>query len=82
MLIAPLIASGTLLVGNRLGDIDNLGGVLVSTAVGIWFGAAGLTWLVIMSPMRRPTVRGLGIGIVLFIVLWIGFGAMAQVVWL
>nr|WP_322711457.1 alpha/beta hydrolase [Nostoc sp. ChiSLP03a]MDZ8212683.1 alpha/beta hydrolase [Nostoc sp. ChiSLP03a] len=82
LFIAPLIASGTLLVGNRFGDIDNLGGVLVGTAVSIWFGAAGLTWLVIMSRMQRPTVRGLGIGIVLFIVLWIGFGAMAQVVWL
>jgi hypothetical protein len=82
LLIAPLIASSTLLVGNRFGDIDNLGGVLVGTAVSIWFGAAGLTWLVIMSRMQRPTVRSLGIGIVLFIALWIGFGAMAQVVWL
>ncbi|WP_375514073.1 alpha/beta hydrolase [uncultured Nostoc sp.] len=82
LLTAPFAASGTLLVGNWLGDIDNLGGVLVGTAVSIWFGAAGLTWLVIMSRMQRPTVRGLGIGIVLFIVLWIGFGAMAQVVWL
>ncbi|MCC5669836.1 alpha/beta hydrolase [Nostoc sp. CHAB 5784] len=82
LIVAPFVASGTLVVGNWLGDIDNLGGVLVGTAVSIWFGAAGLTWLVIMSRMQRPTVRGLGIGIVLFIVLWIGFGAMAQVVWL
>ncbi|BAY66624.1 hypothetical protein NIES22_67680 (plasmid) [Calothrix brevissima NIES-22] len=82
LLVAPLVATGTLMLINRLGDIDNLGGVLVGGAVSIWFGVAGLSWLIAMAQLQLPSPRDLVIGITLFIILWIGFGAMAQVVWL
>ncbi|MFN6564781.1 MAG: alpha/beta hydrolase [Nostoc sp. ChiSLP01] len=82
LLVAPFVATGTLVLINRLGDIDGLGGVLVGGAVSIWFGVAGLSWLIAMTTLQPPSLRALAIGITLFIILWIGFGAMAQVVWL
>jgi len=82
LFIAPFIATATLMLINRLGDIGSLGGVLVGGAVSIWFGVAGLSWLAAMTPLQMPSLRASVIGIILFIILWIGFGAMAQVVWL
>lgn len=82
LLIAPFVASGGLTLLNRIIDIDSLGGVLVGGAVSIWFGMAGLTWLTVMYEMPRPTIRGTGLGIALFALLWVGFGTMAQIVWL
>lgn len=82
LFLAPLLASGGLVLLNRFSDIDHLGGVLVGGAVSIWFGLAGLVWLIIMSQLPVLKLRSVGIGIVIFAVLWIGFGAMAQVVWL
>lgn len=82
LLIAPFVATGTLMLINRLGSLDSLGGVLVGGAVSIWFGVAGLSWLIVMRQLQMPSPRALVIAIALFIILWIGFGAMAQVVWL
>ncbi len=82
LLVAPFVASGGLMLLNRIIDIDSLGGVLVGGAVSIWFGIAGLTWLITMLEMPRPTIRAAAQGIALFALLWIGFGTMAQVVWL
>ena len=76
------VATGTLMLINRVGDIDGLGGVLVGGAVSIWFGVAGLSWLITMAPLQLLSARALVIGISLFLILSIGFGAMAQVVWL
>lgn len=79
---APLAATaGLVLISQRL-DLQNLGGVQVGGAVGAWFLIAGLTWLAVMAKLPRPTPRSVGLGIVLFLILWIAFGAMAQVVWL
>ncbi|PMB52274.1 alpha/beta hydrolase [Fischerella thermalis CCMEE 5201] len=82
LMIAPFVASGVLLLLNRVADLDRLGGVLVGGAIAIWFGIAGLTWLIIISRLPIPTLRAVFVGVVLFVVLWIAFGAMAQVVWL
>jgi dienelactone hydrolase len=82
LLVAPLVATGTLILINRLGNIGELGGVLVGGAVSIWFGVAGLSWLITMAQLRLPSPRALVMGVTLFIILSIGFGAMAQVVWL
>ncbi len=82
LLVAPFVASGGLTLLNRVINIDSLGGVLVGGAVSIWFGIAGLTWLIAMSEMPRPTIRAAAQGIALFALLWMGFGTMAQVVWL
>jgi pimeloyl-ACP methyl ester carboxylesterase len=82
LLAAPFVASGVLELLSRGGDIGSLGGLLVGGAVSIWFGFAGLVWLAIMFRLPRPTLGNVGLGVALFIVLWVAFGAMAQVVWL
>ncbi|BAY46317.1 hypothetical protein SAMD00079811_39250 [Scytonema sp. HK-05] len=82
LLAAPFVASGVLALLSRGGDINSLGGLLVGGAVSIWFGVAGFVWLAVMSRLPRPTLRTVGLGVALFVVLWVAFGAMAQVVWL
>ncbi len=81
LLVAPVVASGVLTLISSRSEIQSLGGVLVGGAVGIWFCIAGAVWLV-AGGIPRPKVRSLGLGIALFILLWVAFGAMAQVVWL
>jgi hypothetical protein len=54
----------------------------VGGAVGVWFFLAGVTWLGIIGRVYRPAVRSPISGFVLFALLSIAFGAMAQVVWL
>jgi hypothetical protein len=63
-------------------EIQNLGGLQVGGAVGIWFFVAGTVWLAVLFRLPRPTGRTIGVGVVLFFLFWIAFGAMAQVVWL
>jgi pimeloyl-ACP methyl ester carboxylesterase len=81
-LLAAPFASGALMLFNNAGNIDGLGGVLVGGAVSIWFGVAGIIWLTIMSRLPKLRMRAFLAGLGLFALLWIGFGAMAQVVWL
>lgn len=82
LVVAPVAATaGLVLLGQRL-ELQNLGGVQVGGAVGVWFLIAGLTWLGVLGRLPRPTLRTIGLGIALFGFLWIAFGAMAQVVWL
>jgi dienelactone hydrolase len=82
LLVAPLVAAAGLALLNQRFDLQALGGVQVGGAVGVWFLIAGLTWLGVLTRLPRPTFRTVGLGIVLFGILWVAFGAMAQVVWL
>ncbi|MBD0266916.1 MAG: alpha/beta fold hydrolase [Cyanobacteria bacterium Co-bin8] len=80
--VAPLTATaGLVLLGQRF-NLQDLGGVQVGGAVGVWFLIAGLTWLAVLGRVPRPNLRTVGLGIVLFGVLWVAIGAMAQLVWL
>ncbi|MBC7972943.1 MAG: alpha/beta fold hydrolase [Verrucomicrobia bacterium] len=82
LIAAPLAATAGLVLLSRRFDLQNLGGVQVGGAVGVWFLIAGLTWLGVLARLPRPTLRAVGLGIMLFVILWVAFGAMAQVVWL
>lgn len=82
LLIAPIIGTIGLTILNRSIELESLAGVQVGGAVGIWFLIAGSTWLSVLARFPRPTFRSLGLGLGLFVLLWIAFGAMAQVVWL
>jgi hypothetical protein len=82
LILAPLLASGSLTLISRVVAIENLGGVQVGGAVGIWFFLAGLSWLGVLWYLPPPTPRAISLGVVLFILLWTAFGAMAQVLWL
>lgn len=82
LFLAPLVAIVVLSLVSRGSEIRSLGGLLVGGALGLWFFVAGLVWLGILSCLPRPTPRAIGLGLVLFLLLWVTFGAMAQVVWL
>ena len=79
--LAPVgAAAGVTLLSQRI-LLESLGGVQVGGAVGVWFLMAGVVWLGALT-VPRPTRRALGLGVGLFGLLWLAFGAMAQVVWL
>ncbi|PIG94103.1 alpha/beta fold hydrolase [Gloeocapsopsis sp. IPPAS B-1203] len=83
LLLAPLIAAGSVTLLNQGGiELAGLGGVQVGGAVSLWFFVAGITWLALLARLPRPTLRTAKWGLILFALLWIAFGAMAQVVWL
>jgi dienelactone hydrolase len=82
LMVAPLAATTGLVLLSQRFDLQNVGGVQVGGAVGVWFLIAGLTWLGLLARLPRPTLRAIGLGVGLFAILWITFGAMAQVVWL
>ncbi len=76
-----MAVAGLVLLSQRF-DLQDLGGVQMGGAVGVWFLIAGLTWLGVLAHLPRPTLRNVGLGLALFGLLWIAFGAGAQVVWL
>ncbi|MBD2100322.1 alpha/beta fold hydrolase [Leptolyngbya sp. FACHB-261] len=82
LLLSPLLAGGALLLLSRSIQLESLGGVQVGGAVGLWFLVAGLVWLASLFRLPRPTLPALGVGAVLFGLLWLAFGVMAQEVWL
>ncbi len=82
LILAPLTAATGLILLSQRFELQNLGGVQVGGAVGVWFLIAGLTWLGVLARLPRPTLRAVGLGVLLFAILWVAFGAMAQVVWL
>jgi pimeloyl-ACP methyl ester carboxylesterase len=82
LLLAPFLASGALILLSQGVEIQSLGGLQVGGAVGIWLCVAGMIWLGVLFQLPRPTLRTLGLGMALFVLFWIAFGAMAEVVWL
>ncbi len=90
LLAAPLTATAGVSLMSRGVELENLGGLKVGGALGIWFLLGGLAWLGVQRQwpfsIRRkghlPSPKVFGIGVLVFILLWLAFGAMAQVVWL
>ncbi len=82
LIVAPLVAGGALVLLSQIINLPNLGGIMVGGAIGIWFAIAGLVWLSIITSLPRPTFKSVIVGILLFVLLWISFGLMAQFVWL
>jgi dienelactone hydrolase len=80
--IAPLAAIGVVSIVSQWTSLENLGGLLIGGALGFWLFIAGLTWCGAISRFSRPTIKSMGYGLLLFTLLWIGFGAMAQESWL
>lgn len=80
--LAPLAAIAGLALINRGTELRTLGGLLVGGALGLWFLLAGFVWLGMLFDIPRPTLRQIRLGIAVFGLLWIAFGAMAQVTWL
>lgn len=82
LLAAPIAAIASVTLLNQKIELASLGGVQVGGAVGVWLLIAGAVWLTVLRRVPRPTGRSVAIGLGLFAILWIAFGAMAQVVWL
>jgi dienelactone hydrolase len=80
--VVPVSTTGIIYVMSLRTPLSSLGGMLVGGALGLWLFIAGLTWVGIILRFPRPTLKSLGYGLLLFGVLWIGFGAMAQETWL
>jgi dienelactone hydrolase len=82
LVVAPLAAAAGLIMLSQRFNLQDLGGIQVGGAVGVWFLIAGSVWLGVMARLPRPILRDAGLGLALFAFLWIAFGAMAQTVWL
>lgn len=82
LLLAPFLAALLLAILGRMLDLSTMGGLLVGGALGLWFWLFGLVWLVAGFRPRRPGGRELLWGLLLFALLWLAFGAMAQLTWL
>lgn len=80
--IAPLAATGVVSIVSVWTSLESLGGLLTGGALGFWLFMAGLTWSGVIARFPRPTMKSMGYGLLLFALLWIGFGAMAQESWL
>jgi dienelactone hydrolase len=80
--VAPLVAVAGLVLLNPWVNLEDVGGIQVGGAVGAWFLIAGAAWLGVLGRLPRPTLRTVSLGLVLFGILWMAFGAMAQLVWL
>ena len=83
LVLAPILPIAGLKLLNQLTPIDNLGGLLIGGALGVWMLLAGLLWLGILSAgdkaaIGQPKTSDLKIGAVGFAMLWVGLGAMAQ----
>ncbi len=80
--IAPITATAVLYVTSLRTPLESLGGLLMGGALGLWLFVAGLAWSGVIARVPRPTVKSIGYGVLLFGLLWIAFGSMAQETWL
>jgi pimeloyl-ACP methyl ester carboxylesterase len=82
LLIAPTGATLLLAGLNWLEDVSSLGGMLVAGAMALWFLFFGAIWLAMGVQVVRPPRRSWLWGGLLFLFLWVAFGALAHLVWL
>ncbi|MFO7664966.1 MAG: alpha/beta fold hydrolase [Chloroflexota bacterium] len=82
LLLGGLAAVGSVALLGRMLDVGSLGGLLVGGALGVWFLVMGLIWLLGGFRPPRPNGGDLFWGLVLFLILTLAFGVMAQLVWL
>lgn len=80
--LAPFAATGVIFAISQRAALESLGGLLIGGALGLWLCLAGLAWSGTISRFPRPTIKSAGFGLLLFGLLWIAFGSMAQETWL
>ncbi|MFO7538586.1 MAG: alpha/beta fold hydrolase [Chloroflexota bacterium] len=82
LLLAPFLAALLLALLGRMMDLSTMGGLLVGGALGLWFWLFGLVWLAAGFRPSWPGGRDLLWGLLLFALLWLAFGSLAQFTWL
>ena len=80
--LAPFAAAVLLALTNLLIDVASLGGLSVGGGFALWCLYMGLVWLLLGTRPGRLAAADLTWGVLLFAVLWLAFGALAQFVWL
>uniref|UniRef100_B8HWK4 Serine aminopeptidase S33 domain-containing protein n=1 Tax=Cyanothece sp. (strain PCC 7425 / ATCC 29141) TaxID=395961 RepID=B8HWK4_CYAP4 len=70
LIMAPIVAVAGLVLLSQWINVEDLGGVQVGGAVGVWLLLAGLTWLAVLACLPRPPLREIVSGIILFGLLW------------
>lgn len=81
LVLSPFAATLLLFLISQFVTINSLGGVMVGGALGLWLLFVGMIMLIGIRP-GRLTLSALLWGVVLFVLLWFIFGALAQFVWL
>lgn len=82
LLLAPFVATGflSLLVG--WADLSGFLGLQVGGALAIWFFVMGMVWLVVAVRTNPPRRQSLLWGGLLFALIWVAMGLMAQFTWM
>ncbi len=81
-LIGLITINASLTAINPEIKLQTIGGVQIGGAVALWFLIAGATWLITLGKIPPITGRSIFVGVILFAVLWIGVGAIAQFVFI
>ncbi len=89
LVAGAVVAGGALAALGGWVDWQSFGGLLVGGAVAVWYLVAGGVWLAALAWGRRaawgetwrPMAGDVGLGLLLFALLWVAFGALGQVVW-
>ncbi len=81
LLLAPLGATLLLFLINLSTPVRALGGILVGGALALWFFMVGFAWLLGGFRPLAFTWADLWAGVLLFALLTLAFGALAQLVW-
>lgn len=86
LVLAALVTGGLLAAVNQLIELGGLGGILIGGVMGLWFLLVGLAWLLLGFPLSEGWLwvngRVLLYALITFALMWVAFGAMAQVTWL
>lgn len=82
IIMAPFIATGVTWPINHFIDLSDLLGIQVAGTLGIWLLVFGLVWLLIGFHMLGFKPASFARGALLFALLWIAFGLLAQFTWL
>lgn len=81
MVLAPFIATGVMALINPIIDLSGFLGLQVGGALAFWFVIMGAAWLAAGYRFITPSRQNILWGLVLFAIIWISQGLMAQYTW-
>lgn len=82
LLLAPFVATGFLALLTGWADLSGFLGLQVGGALAIWFFVMGMVWLVAAVRTNPPRRQSLLWGGLLFALIWVAMGLMAQFTWM
>jgi len=82
LLLAPFAATGVLALLGGWSGLSSFLGLQVGGALGIWFAVMGIMWLLVGVKTNPPRWQNLLWGVLLFALVWMAMGLMAQFTWM